>query len=71
MQITENHFQNKDQLEEIWNNTFNLAMNYAKEKLNDVVDILGQRLLNIGKYESAAEIYESVALYDKAIDAFV
>lgn len=71
LQITENHFQNKDQLEEIWNNAFNLAMNYAKDKVNDVVDILGQRLLNIGKFESAAEIFESVALYDKAIDAFM
>jgi len=71
LQITENHFQNKDQLEEIWNNAFNLAMNFAKDKVNDVVSVIGQRLLNIGKYESAAEIFEAVALYDKAIDAFV
>lgn len=71
MEITEAHFQNKDQLEEIWNNAFNLAMSFAKDKLNDYVPILGQRLYNIGKFESAAEIFESVLMYDKAIDAYL
>lgn len=47
LEITEQHFQNKEQLEEIWNNAFNLSMNFAKDKLNDVVNILGNRLLNI------------------------
>lgn len=46
-------------------------MNFAKDKLNDVVNILGQRLLNIQKFESAAEIYEAVLMYDKAIDAYI
>lgn len=41
MEITETMFQSKEQLEEIWNNAFNLAMNFAKDKLNDVVNILG------------------------------
>jgi intraflagellar transport protein 172 len=71
MQITEGHLQNKEQLEEIWNNAFNLAMNYAKDKVNDVVQILAPRMINIGKFESAAEIYEAVALYDKAIEAYM
>ena len=71
MEITEAHFQNKDQLEEIWNNAFNLAMGFAKDKLNDYVPILGQRLFNIKKFESAAEIFESVLMYDKAIDAYL
>ena len=71
MEITEAHFQNKDQLEEIWNNAFNLAMSFAKDKLNDYVPILGQRLFNIKKFESAAEIFESVLMYDKAIDAYL
>jgi len=46
-------------------------MNFAKDRLNDVVNILGSRLLNIQKYESAAEIFESVLMYDKAIDAYL
>jgi thioredoxin-like negative regulator of GroEL len=46
-------------------------MNYAKDKVNDVVQILAPRMINIGKFESAAEIYEAVALYDKAIEAYM
>ena len=30
-----------DHLEEVWNNCFNLAMNYAKDRVQDVVLILG------------------------------
>jgi len=36
LEITEQHFNNADQLEEIWNNCFNLAMNYAKDRVNEV-----------------------------------
>lgn len=46
-------------------------MNYAKDKVNDVVQVIAPRLLNIGKFESAAEVYEAVSLYDKAIEAFL
>lgn len=71
LEITEQHFPNKDTLEEIWNNCFNLAMNYEKGKVQEVVAILGQRLLNIEKFESAGELYESVGYHDKAIEAYI
>jgi tetratricopeptide (TPR) repeat protein len=70
LEITDAHFpKNPEKLEEIWNDAFNLAMNYAKDRLNEVVDVVGNRLLAIGRYESAAEIFESVLMYDKAIEA--
>ena len=68
LEITEHMF-GPDHLEEIWNNCFNLTMNYAKDKVQDVVLILGQRMLKINKYESAAEIYEAVGYFEKAIEA--
>lgn len=71
LEITDRHFQNKDTLEEIWNTAFNLAMNFAKNKVNDVVNILGPRLCMIQKFESAAEIYEAVTYYEKAIEAWL
>jgi intraflagellar transport protein 172 len=71
LEITESHFNNADQLEEIWNNCFNLAMSYAKDRVNEVASIVGQRLLNISKYESAAEIFEAVGVFDKAVEAYV
>jgi len=37
LEITEQHFTSKEQLEEIWINCFNLAMNYQKDKVQEVV----------------------------------
>ena len=71
LEITERHFQNRDQLEEIWNNAFQLAMNYSKDKVNEVVQVLGDRLLNIQKFESAAEMFETVSYFEKAIEAYI
>jgi len=60
-----------DHLEEIWNNCFNLAMNYAKDRIQSVVPVLGQRMLKINKFDSAAEIYDSVGYFEKAIEAYI
>jgi len=70
LEITEQMFQ-PDALEEIWNNCFNVAMTYAKDRVQDVVMVLGQRLLKISKYDSAADIYEACGLFEKAIDAYI
>ena len=46
-------------------------MSYAKDRVNEVAQILGERLLNISKYESAAEIYEAVGNFDRAVEAYI
>lgn len=33
LEITEQHFQNPAQLEEIWYNAYNIAMTYAKDRI--------------------------------------
>ncbi len=48
-----------------------LAMNYAKDKVNEVVQTLGDRLLNIQKFESAAEMFEQCSYFEKAIEAYI
>ena len=60
-----------DHLEEVWNTCFNLAMSFAKDRVQDVVLVLGPRMLKINKYDSAAEIYEAVGYFEKAIDAYI
>jgi hypothetical protein len=45
-------------------------MNYAKDRVQDVVLILGQRMMKINKLDSAAEIYEAVGYFEKAIEAY-
>lgn len=71
LEITEQHFQDPEKLEEIWNNCFSLAMSYAKDRVNEVAQIVGERLLNISKYESAAEIYEAVGSFDRAVESYI
>jgi hypothetical protein len=70
LEITEQMFP-PESLEEIWNNCFNLAMDYAKDRVQDVVLVLGQRMLKIQKYDSAADIYEAVGYFEKVIDAYI
>ena len=45
-------------------------MNYAKDKVTEVVQTLGDRLISIQKFESAAEMYETCSYFEKAIDAY-
>jgi len=45
-------------------------MNYGKDRVNEVAQVLSQRLLNISKYESAAEMFETVGFFDKAADCY-
>jgi hypothetical protein len=70
LEVTEQHIPNADHLEEIWMNAFNLAMTYAKDRVQEVVPIVGQRLMNIQKYESAGDVFESVGYYDRAVEAY-
>jgi len=70
LEITETMF-GPDHLEEIWNNCFNLAMSYCKDRVQDVVLQLGGRMLKINKFDSAAEIFENCGFFDKAIEAYM
>jgi len=71
LEITENHTNDHDFLEETWERAYTLAMSHDKERVRDVVSIVGERLLNIKRYISAAEIYESIGDYEKAVDVFI
>ena len=51
-------------------NAFNLSMTYGKDRIHEVVSIVGSRLLSIGRFESAGEILESVGYYEKAVEAY-
>jgi len=39
-------------------------MKYEKGRINEVVNIVGQRLINIGRFNVAAEIFESIGDYE-------
>jgi len=71
LEITDQHFQNPAVLEDVWMNAFNIAMSYAKDRVQEVVSIVGSRLLGIGRCESAGEVLESVGYFEKACDAYL
>ena len=71
LEITEAHFHNMDTLEEIWERAYTLAMTHAKDRIQEVVSIIGNRLIKIKRFVSAAEIFESVGYYEKAVDAYI
>ena len=71
LEITEHTPLGPEHLEEIWNTCFNLAMNCAKGRLPEVAQVLGPRMLQIKKFESAAEIYEAVGFFEQAIEAYI
>jgi len=71
LEITEQHTDNYDDLVNIWYKPYNLAMKYCKPRIQEVVAIIGARMMNIGKFDSAADIYESVGYFEKAIDAYI
>ena len=71
LEITDTHSNDHDFLEETWERAYNLAMSHDKDRLRDVVDIVGERLFNIRRYVSAAEIYESIGDYEKAVEIFI
>jgi hypothetical protein len=50
LEITETMF-TPEVCDEVWNGCFNLAMNYAKDRVQDVVLVIGPRLLKISKFD--------------------
>jgi intraflagellar transport protein 172 len=45
-------------------------MSYCKDRVAEVAQVLGQRMLNIQRFESAGEFFEAVGFFEKAIEAF-
>jgi len=46
-------------------------MKFEKGRLNEVVNIIGGRMMNIGRFNVAAEIFESIGDYESSVDAYI
>ncbi len=71
LEITESHSQDAQFLEEVWERAYSLAMKFEKGRLNEVVNIIGSRLMNIGRFNVAGEIYESIGDNESAVDCYI
>jgi intraflagellar transport protein 172 len=52
LEITKEHFQNADILQEIWEKAVHLAMNHDKERYHEVISIVAKRLRDIKRFEA-------------------
>jgi len=46
-------------------------MKYEKGWMNEVVNIIGSWLMNIGRFNVAAEIFEQIGDYENAVDCYI
>jgi intraflagellar transport protein 172 len=71
LSITETSSANPDRLEEVWENAVRLAMKHAQERYNDIVAVVAKRLKLIGRFEAAAELYETIEGAREAVNCYI
>jgi len=71
LKITSAHTQDLEYLEEIWEKAVELAMNYVHGRIAEVVSEVSHRLVDIGRFEQAAEFLEGIDKHKEAIDVYI
>merc|ERR1719231_233441 len=71
LKITKETTNNLDHMEEAWEKATHLAMSYVSDRVPEVVATVSQRLIEIKRFEQAAELYEGIGRYKDAIDIYV
>lgn len=67
LSITQEMTNNYDFLEEVWEKAVQLAMGNDKERVQKIVELVGQRLIAIKKYDVAADMYSDIGHYEDAV----
>lgn len=62
---------NIDLLEECWEKAVELANKFVPERYIETVNTASQRLLQVGRFEAAADLYLGADLIQQAIDAYM
>ena len=70
LEVSEKHFEDPNKLEEIWNKAINMAMQYDKNRAPDIVYQVALKLTKIGKYQNAAQLFESIGQMEEAINCY-
>ena len=71
LDINEKHYSDIDIVIQAWEKAVNLAMTFDKDRAQDIITEVGQRLTSIKKFEQAGELYESVGFFENAIQCYV
>lgn len=70
MDITADDFKDAQLLEKIWRRAVQLAVNHEKDKFVRIVKEVCSRLCQISLFESAAELYEQINMFEDAVAAY-
>jgi intraflagellar transport protein 172 len=60
-----------DFLEEVWENAVKLAMNHVPNRISEVVEVVSKRLIEIGRFAQAAELFEGIDRHREAIQVYM
>jgi len=71
LKITKEHTADYDMLERTWNSAAHLAVEYVPKRVNEVVTIITKRLIDLQRYDRAAEMHMSVDHYKEAVDSYI
>jgi len=71
LSVSETSSPNPDRLEEMWENAVRIAMKHTPDRYNDIVAVVAKRLKMIQRFESAAELYESIDAAREAVNCYI
>jgi len=70
MSITAEDFRDVQLLEQVWKRAVQLTLNYEKDKAVKVVRVVAERLCEVSRFDSAAELLEQIGLYEDAVKVY-
>ncbi|KAI8902928.1 hypothetical protein BC833DRAFT_571194 [Globomyces pollinis-pini] len=71
LRLSTTHTENLAFLQEKWEYAAELAIKFTPDRSNEIVRAVGGKLIEIGRYRPAAELYTAVELYKEAMDVFI
>merc|ERR1719224_425415 len=71
LQVTAAQTKSHDFLEEVWENAVKLAMNHVPARIQEVVQTVSMRLVEINRFAQAAELYEGIDKHREAIQVYM
>lgn len=71
LKVTSEQTKDHDHLEVIWEKAVDLALNHVTGRIGEVVNEVSKRLVEIGRFEQAAEFLEGIDSHRDAIDVYL
>eukprot|EP00916_Digyalum_oweni_P007652 GHVL01012886.1.p1 GENE.GHVL01012886.1~~GHVL01012886.1.p1 ORF type:complete len:1133 (-),score=240.96 GHVL01012886.1:417-3815(-) len=69
--VTKDHSSDAEVLDRVWDKAVRLASSHLPNREVDIVRLVAQRLMEIERFESAGEMYESLEQYEDAVNCYI